>query len=100
MTENRRPKTSGAAGPPVRTVAVDAGNDEYRNKSDAAILAYLQVGGVDPQMRLVALDRSSEEGFHLVIDLAAEPADLALGQLAVLQSVQPERSLRVESATG
>src|SRR3954466_5359112 len=48
-------------------------------ENDAAILAHLHVGGVDPQIRPVALDRTGEEGNRRFIDLAAQPADLALG---------------------
>jgi len=39
----------------------------------------LHIGGVDPQIRPVALDRTGEEGLHLVVDLAAQLTDLALG---------------------
>ena len=43
------------------------------------LLAHLHVGRVDPQIRPVALDRAVEEGLHLLVDLLAQPADLALG---------------------
>src|SRR3954454_12616686 len=46
--------------------------------SDAAGLADLHIGRVDPQIRPVALDRSIEEGLHLAVDLLAQPRHLAL----------------------
>ena len=46
-------------------VAVDADRDDDGDRDDAAALAHLQVGGVDPQIRPVALDRPVEEGLHL-----------------------------------
>ena len=63
-------------------VAVDADGDDRGNRDDAAVLADLHVGGVDPQIGPVALDRPVEEGLHLLVDLLAQPADLALGDAA------------------
>ena len=45
-------------------------------------LADLHVGGVEPEIRPVALDRPVEEGLHLLVDLLAQPDDLALGDAA------------------
>lgn len=42
--------------------------DDHRNGHDAAIRAHLHVGGVDPQMRLIALDWPGEKGLHLLVD--------------------------------
>ncbi len=42
-------------------------------------LADLQVGGVDPQIRPVALDRPVEKSLDPLVDLPAQPAHLALG---------------------
>ncbi len=39
------------------TVAVDTNGDDHGNGDDAAAAADLQVGGIDPQIRPVALDR-------------------------------------------
>jgi hypothetical protein len=39
-------------------VTVDANRNNHRDRHDAAILAHLHIGGVDPQIRPVALDRS------------------------------------------
>ena len=63
-------------------VAVDADRDDHRDRDDAAVLAHLHVGGVDPEIGPVALDRPVEEGLHLAVDLLAQPADLALGDAA------------------
>jgi len=60
-------------------VGVDAHRHDDRDRDDAAGLADLHVGGVDPQIRPVALDRPVEEGLHPLINLLAEPAHLALG---------------------
>ena len=38
-------------------VAVDADGDDQRRRDDAAVIARLHIGGVDPQIRPVALDR-------------------------------------------
>ena len=56
-------------------ITVDADCDDHRDRHDATILAHPHVGGVDPQIRPVAFDRTGEEGLHFVIDLGAEPAD-------------------------
>ena len=56
-------------------IAVDADCDDHRDRHNATILAHPHVGGVDPQIRPVAFDRTGEEGLHFVIDLGAEPAD-------------------------
>jgi hypothetical protein len=60
-------------------VAVDADRDDHGHRHDAAVLGHLHVGGVDPKIWPVALDRPCQEGLHLLVDLGAEPADLALG---------------------
>ena len=46
------------------------------------LLAHLHVGRVDPDVGPVALDRPVEEGLHPLVDLLAQPADLALGDAA------------------
>jgi hypothetical protein len=60
-------------------VGVDGHGDGHRHGDDAPLLAHLHVGGVDPQIRPVALDRALEEGLHPLVDVLAEPAHLALG---------------------
>src|SRR5436190_22101594 len=51
-------------------------------ETNATATANLQIGGVDPDVGPVALDRPLEEGLHLAIDLLAQPADLAFGHAA------------------
>src|SRR6202008_3652281 len=63
-------------------VAVDADRDDHRDRDDPTVLAHPHVGGVDPQIRPVALDRTGEERLHLVVDLTTQPRDLALGDTA------------------
>jgi hypothetical protein len=81
-------KVSASEGPIVHAqhlapaVAVDADRDDHGDRDDAAGLAHLQVGGVDPEIGPVALDRPVEEGLHPLVDLLAQPADLALGDAA------------------
>ena len=41
--------------------------------------ARLHVSRIDPQIGPVALDRAAQEGFHLLVNLLTQPADLALG---------------------
>ena len=65
-------------------VAVDADRDDHRDRDDAAVLAHLHVGGVDPEIRPVALDRPVEEGLHLVVDLLAQPADTWLLEMPLM----------------
>jgi len=63
-------------------LGVGAHRDDDGDGDDAACLARLHVGRVDPEIRPVALDRAGEEGLDLVVDLFAQPADLALGDAA------------------
>ena len=60
-------------------VAVDPDRDDDGDRDDAAVLAHLHIGRVEPEIGPVAFERPVEEGLHLVVDLAAQPADLALG---------------------
>jgi len=59
-------------------IGVGADRDDHRHRDDAAVVADFHIGGVDPEIRPVALDRPIEEGFDLAVDLLAQPADLAL----------------------
>ena len=59
-------------------VRVDVDRDDHRDRDDAMVAAHLHVGGVEPDIRPVALQRPVEERFDLVVDLLAQPADLAL----------------------
>ena len=44
-------------------VGVDADRDDHRHRDDAVVAAHLHVGGVEPEVGPVALDRAVEEGF-------------------------------------
>lgn len=44
------------------SIGVDADGDDRRHRDDAAVLARLHIGGVDPQIGPVALERSLEKG--------------------------------------
>jgi hypothetical protein len=59
-------------------VGVDRDRDGHRDRDDSAGFAHLHVGGVDPEIGPIALDRPLEEGAHALVDLGAQAADLAL----------------------
>src|ERR1700677_5312862 len=63
-------------------IAVHGDGDYYRLGDDAAGFTRLHVGRVDPQIRPIPFDRAVEECMHPLIDLAAQAADLALGNPA------------------
>ncbi len=63
-------------------VGVRADGYDDRHRDDATVLAHLDVGRVDPEVRPVAFDRPVEEGLHPHIDVLAQPRDLALGDAA------------------
>ena len=103
LAQERGPERLGLGGADVHAenfapaVAVDADRDDHRDRDDAAVLAHLHVGGVDPQIGPVALDRAVEEGLHLVVDLLAQPADLALGDAAHPHRLTRSSTERVET---
>ena len=49
-------------------------------RDDAPGLAHLHIGRIQPEIGSVALESSIEEALDLVVDLAAKPRDLALGE--------------------
>ena len=57
-------------------LVVDGHSHGHRDRDDASGLAHLHVGGVEPQIGPVALQRSIEEAVDLIVDLAAQPGDL------------------------
>src|SRR5262249_19671018 len=63
-------------------VCVDADRNDHGDRYNAPVLPHLHVGGADPQIRPVPFHRAIEEGLHLLVDLFAQPADLALGDAA------------------
>ena len=60
------------------TLIVDGDGRDQRD--DAPGLAHLHIGRVQPEIGSVALESSIEEALDLVVDLAAKPRDLALGE--------------------
>ena len=60
-------------------VGVDRDRDGHRDRDDAPGLAHLHVGRIDPEVRPVALDRPLEESPHALVDLRAQPRNLAFG---------------------
>ena len=60
-------------------VGVHAHGDDDGGGNDAVVAPDLDVGGVQPDVGLIALDRAGEEGVHALINLAAQARDLALG---------------------
>lgn len=60
------------------TVGIDPDRDDDGDRDDPPAAPDLEVGGVDPQVGPIPLKRAGEEGFHLAVDLFAEPRDLAL----------------------
>ncbi len=59
-------------------LGVDRNGDYHGRRDDAAALALLQVGGVDPEIWPLALDRARQKGVHPLVDLDDQPAHLAL----------------------
>src|SRR4029077_10667667 len=60
------------------TVRIDPDGDDHRHRDDAVVARHLHIGRVEPDIGPVAFERPVEEGFDLVVDLRAQPADLAL----------------------
>ena len=56
---------------------VGTDRDDHRHADDAAVLAHLDAGGVEPDIGPVALQRAVEEGGDLAVDFGAQAADLA-----------------------
>ncbi len=55
-------------------VGVDADRDDHRSRADAAVVAHLHVGRVDPQVRPVAFERPIEERPDPRVELFDTPA--------------------------
>ena len=66
-------------------VGVDAHRHYHGHADDPAGLAGLDVGGVDPQVRPITLDRSVQERADTLVELAAQARHLALGDAAHAQ---------------
>src|SRR5205814_299832 len=59
-------------------IGVDRHSDYRSDRDDAAALALLQVGGVEPQIRPLAGERPVEEGMNTLIDFLAQLGNLRL----------------------
>src|SRR4029077_11530578 len=59
-------------------IAVDCHSDYRGNRDDAAALALLQVGSVEPQIRPLAGEWPVEESMDPLVDLLAHPENLRL----------------------
>jgi len=59
-------------------IGIDGHRDYCRHGYDAAAVADLEVGGVEPEIRPLALDRPVEEGIDPLVDVLAQLGDLAL----------------------
>ena len=53
-------------------------NDYCRDRHDTAAVTDLEVGGVEPQIRPLALDRPLQEGVDPLVNILAQLGDLAL----------------------
>lgn len=63
-------------------VLIHSDGDCRRAADDPPAIADLDIGGVEPEVGPCAFERAGEEGVHPLVDLGAEPADLALGHPA------------------
>ena len=70
--------TDGHAQHLAPAVGVDADGDDDRDRDDVMVAPGFDIGGVEPDVGPVALDRAAEEGLHPLVYLRAEPRDLAL----------------------
>ncbi len=59
-------------------VVVDANSNDDGNRDDAVVATGFDVGGIEPNIGPLALDRSVQEGLNPLVDLAAQPGYLAL----------------------
>ncbi len=67
----RRPRRAPAVG-------VGADGDDHGNRDDPAVLADLQVGGVNPDVGPIPFNRTIEKRADAFVDILAKPGDLAL----------------------
>ncbi len=60
-------------------VHAHAGGHERRHRDDPTTLADLQIGGIQPKIRIALVgERAGTEGLHLGVERGTHPADLAL----------------------
>src|SRR3546814_13172490 len=70
-------------------VGVDAHGDDDCDRDDVVITPGFDVGGVEPDIGPLALDRVAEEGLHPLVDLAAQPRHLALADAIQAHGAHP-----------
>ena len=84
LAQEGRPEGLGLRGADVQTddlappIGVDRHGDYRRDRDDAAALAHLQVGGVEPEIGPLAGQGTLQEGQDPLVDVLAELGDLAL----------------------
>src|SRR5512147_197034 len=61
------------------TISGDGNSDYGGDGDDTAALALTQIGGVQPEIRPLPLDRALQKGINPVVNLLAELGDLRLG---------------------
>jgi hypothetical protein len=77
LAQERRPERLGFGRADVQAqhlppaVAVRPHRHDDGDRHDPALLAHLHIGGVDPEVRPIALDRPVEKGVHPFVDLLA-----------------------------
>src|SRR5882762_7354363 len=76
-------------------IGVDCHSDYRGDRDDAAALALLQVGGVEPQIRPLAGERPVEERMPALVDLLAQ-----LGNLRLADPRQPHRLHQIVDPPG
>ena len=82
--QEARPERLGLRGPDAHAqdfalpLGVHRDGDYHRHRDDPPGLPDLHVGRIDPQVGPVTLDRAVQEGAHPLVDLGAQPRDLAL----------------------
>src|SRR4051812_46723755 len=52
-------------------VVVDADGDDHRDRDDVVVASGFDVGGIEPEIGPLTLDRATEECLHPLVDLAA-----------------------------
>src|SRR3984893_7571943 len=79
------------------SVIVDTDGDDRSDRHNAAILADLHIGGVNPQIRPVAFDGLIQERIDALVDLLAKPRHLAFGNPAHAMALTRSSTERVET---
>jgi hypothetical protein len=86
--QKARPERLGLRGTDVQpddltpAIGVGGNRDYCRDRNDAAALALLQVGGIEPQIWPLAAERPGEKSMHALVDVFAQLGDLRFAQRA------------------